>query len=629
MRAETTNSIKIADWKIKPMTISFKMLGISLILILLPLSAIAGPYPPAAEKDGSTAVRKDDPAFVGWASDFENYFPGAELDSTWETPEKALGPAVGDSFDIVSLGRGGEITLTFDPPIKNGTGWDFAVFENSFSDTFLELAYIEVSSDGETFVRFDNDSLTNAPVGGFGSTDPTNIDGYAGKYRQGFGTPFDLDDLATKAVVLSGAVQLSSVARVRIIDVIGDGSDLDSDGDVIYDPYPTFGSAGFDLEAVGVRYIKDDSQPAAEIDPPALILPENGTAEVALNPTLQAGPFSARNLPAENFHARTHWQIARDAGFTVLVTDVISPVSLTAVTVVASTLSSGTEFFWRAKYIDNDGVKSDWAAPSSFTTTATSNDQNSNGIADQQELEPASTADLNRDGVPDLDQISDQFKVMNGAAGASPVAVETAGPNVVIEYIETLDPAALPDTGGGRPREMVFGLVSFRVRVQNAGDRETLTVYLADPAPAAHNWVKFDAVKGWYPFNGAIFQPDRRSLTFTLEDGGQGDADGLVNGIIIDPAGVGGDDPSGNQRNIPSSGSAGISGGGGTGCYISTTFGDGNLTEYLEPAVLAISVIFALGTFYLLSRKEKREKGPPQLKKILVIGPSFNDTSKE
>ncbi|MFA5257095.1 MAG: hypothetical protein WC360_03000, partial [Opitutales bacterium] len=29
---------------------------------------------------------------------------------------------------------------------------------------------------------------------------------------------------------------------------------LDSDGHVIYDPFPTTGSAGFDLDAVGVRY---------------------------------------------------------------------------------------------------------------------------------------------------------------------------------------------------------------------------------------------------------------------------------------------------------------------------------------------------------------------------------------
>jgi len=33
-------------------------------------------------------------------------------------------------FQVYRLGRGGQITLTFNPPIEDGEGWDFAVFEN-------------------------------------------------------------------------------------------------------------------------------------------------------------------------------------------------------------------------------------------------------------------------------------------------------------------------------------------------------------------------------------------------------------------------------------------------------------------------------------------------------------------
>jgi hypothetical protein len=205
------------------------------------LPAMAGPYPPAAGEPGSTAVHMDDPAFVDWATGWEDYEPGSEVDATFQTPEQAVGRAAGNSSDVVSLGRGGEITLTFDMPIQNGKGWDFAVFENSFSDTFLELAYVEVSTDGTNFFRFDNDSLTPTPVSGFGAVDPTNIDGFAGKYRQGYGTPFDLED-----------VGLDEATHVRLIDIVGDGSDEDTDGDIVYDPYPTVGSAGFDLDAVGV-----------------------------------------------------------------------------------------------------------------------------------------------------------------------------------------------------------------------------------------------------------------------------------------------------------------------------------------------------------------------------------------
>ena len=229
------------------MKLKFTYLGVMVILFWAQ-AALAGPYAPAAGQPGSTAIYKDDPSFVEWATGWVNYNPGTEVDEKWQTPEKALGKAEGTSYDVVSLGRGGEITMTFDVPIANGEGWDFAVFENSFNDTFLELGYVEVSSDGVHFFRFDNDSLTPSPVGGFGSVDPTDVDGLAGKYKQGYGTPFDLAELAG----VSPMLDINNVGYVKILDIVGDGTYFDTSGDVIYDPYPTTGSAGFDLDAIGV-----------------------------------------------------------------------------------------------------------------------------------------------------------------------------------------------------------------------------------------------------------------------------------------------------------------------------------------------------------------------------------------
>ena len=223
-----------------------------LLSLSLSVSSMAGPYPPEAGQPGSTAIHMDDPVFVGWATGYIDYIAGSNVDATWQNPERALGKASGTSHDVVSLGRGGQITLTFNPPIKDGEGWDFAVFENSFSDTFLELAYVEVSSNGQDFVRFDSISLTPEPIGGFGSADPTDIDGLAGKYRQGYGMPFDLQDLTDKPEVLSANVNLDQIAYVKIMDIVGDGTYFDSSTHVIYDPYPTVSSAGFDLDAIGV-----------------------------------------------------------------------------------------------------------------------------------------------------------------------------------------------------------------------------------------------------------------------------------------------------------------------------------------------------------------------------------------
>jgi len=246
-----------------------------------PASAV-GIFAPAAGQPGSQAVAADDPSIAGWAAGFVDYLPGSEVDSEFRTPARALGPAgnsdgdddVSFALDVVSLGRGGAITLLFDQPLRDGPGFDFAVFENSFSDTFLELARVEVSSDGVNFFAFDGFSLTASPVGAFGNVDPTEIEQLAGKYRGGYGTPFDLAQLAG-----TPGLDLGNVGFVRIVDIIGDGSapnDLnpaslaawigipadelspvlaDIAGNapsVIYDPFPTVGSAGFDLDAVAV-----------------------------------------------------------------------------------------------------------------------------------------------------------------------------------------------------------------------------------------------------------------------------------------------------------------------------------------------------------------------------------------
>ena len=210
-------------------------------------------YLPAAGQEQSAAVGPDDSRISGWASGWVSPVAwGSEVEDQWKTPELALGQAQGTALDIVTLGRGGEIVMTFDPPISNGPGSDLAIFENGATDTFLELAFVEVSSDGVHFVRFDSGYMCAEPVSAFGALDPTCLSGLAGKYRQGFGTPFDLELLRYAPLVQSGVVELSAITQVRLVDIVGDGSATDSFGNPIYDPYPTVGSAGFDLDAIAV-----------------------------------------------------------------------------------------------------------------------------------------------------------------------------------------------------------------------------------------------------------------------------------------------------------------------------------------------------------------------------------------
>ena len=230
-----------------------------LLLSLLLISSIitAQSYAPPAGQAGSTAIAKSSSVFIGWATgitvvrgpqDIAN--PTGPLASSGN-PNDALG---GTSTGVVSLGDGGSATVTFASPIANGSGFDFAVFENGFSDTFLELSFVEVSSDGINFFRFPSHSetQTTTQIGGFGAVDCRYINNLAGKYRANFGTPFDLSDLPDNALL-----DKDNITHVKIIDAIGTINPLyashDSHGNIVNELYSTpYATGGFDLNAVGV-----------------------------------------------------------------------------------------------------------------------------------------------------------------------------------------------------------------------------------------------------------------------------------------------------------------------------------------------------------------------------------------
>lgn len=213
----------------------------------------------------------DDPGhpiadMVSWATDVDALvrgpvdaaMPGGP-EASYGTIADVLGPAAGGPYSVLSLGDGGHITLFFALGIADASGDDFAVFENGFYQgelgLFAELAFVEVSSNGIDFARFESETLQETPIGSYGVLDPTDFDNLAGDQDAGYGTGFDLAELSGHPLALSGQLDLSDVGWVRVIDVIGDGSTFDALGAPVYDPYPTaHPGGGFDLDGVGVLH---------------------------------------------------------------------------------------------------------------------------------------------------------------------------------------------------------------------------------------------------------------------------------------------------------------------------------------------------------------------------------------
>jgi len=104
------------------------------------------------------------------------------------------------------------------------------------------------------------------------------------------------------------------------------------------------------------------------------------------------------------------------------------------------------------------------------------------------------------------------------------------------------------------------------------GAQVQVPILLSTPAPANARWYKYDAVNGWQDYTAyAVFSSDRKTVTLTLTDGGDGDSDFTKNGIILDPSGlvqVAVSQPPAQGGTTPAESSSG--GGGGGGCFIDT-----------------------------------------------------------
>ncbi|TNE78900.1 MAG: T9SS type A sorting domain-containing protein [Bacteroidetes bacterium] len=255
---------------------------LSIVLLLMAASVARSQYAPRAGQPGSTAIAQDSSAILSWGISCQvnrGLLDVTQPDSGFASiGEASFAVGKADAY-IVSLGDGGSATLTFDPPIVDGPGYDFAVFENGFNingdSDFLELAFVEVSSNGVDFFRFPaycalDSSRQQKTYDGAKAEYYHNL---AGKYTARYGTPFDLKELDSIAVL-----DLMSITHVRIVDVIGTVIDSlasrGADGQIINDPWPTlFPQGGFDLDAVGVIHNQHAPNGVSDLTRPTAIYP--------------------------------------------------------------------------------------------------------------------------------------------------------------------------------------------------------------------------------------------------------------------------------------------------------------------------------------------------------------------
>ncbi len=299
-------------------------------------------------------------------------------------------------------------------------------------------------------------------------------------------------------------------------------------------------------------------------DQPTLMYPADRETGVDLTPLLEIVGFSDPDV--DDGHAATRWQIATDSGFDNLVLDINCDADstnnyLVNLLVPQGTLSSQTLYFWRAMVLDNrnpNALWSVWSPIYRFTTTdPVQPDINANGVPDDVEPE---TSDLDADGRNDNDQpLMRVFAVENEGYQIGIKAVDGVD---TINYFAHIDPANMPDAP--EPPVLPYGLMNLNLQLTEIGGTARIEIYTPEAPDNQSRWFKYDPVNGWYEYP-VVIEGDKYILE--LFDGGSGDADGIANGIIVDPIGMS-PDVAGISVDGPASQVSGGGGGGGGGCFI-------------------------------------------------------------
>ena len=234
----------------------------------------------------------------------------------------------------------------------------------------------------------------------------------------------------------------------------------------------------YDAEGNESRYSNEVSyqyQPPSNVAPstPVIVYPENGQDEVDEPLNITTDPFSD---PNDNAHRQSQWQISDQSDFSTLAVDITSDWHLTAFPVPHMILTLNQTYYVRVRFYDVYLEPSGWSDTVEFTTYSLVEDLNSNGIPDVNEVDD--TVDFNLDGIPDNDQ-PEIIKCVQTEDALHTSALKRLSASILeIEAMGVIDPETIADTAN-RPADLIFGLFSYRLKVNQPGSIATLKIYFS------------------------------------------------------------------------------------------------------------------------------------------------------
>ena len=338
---------------------------------------------------------------------------------------------------------------------------------------------------------------------------------YFGNLNRDGSGDFDQDGLSDK---LEFALNVNPTNPDTDGDGISDGVEYQNGTD------PAVVTTTLNAPSVNVASIVSITSPAISVRLPA------STVQAAAASTTGDSPIVA-----------IRWQISRVNNFTQLVLDRESGVVKT-LGLPDGLLEMNNQYWVRIAVRDAQGRRSAWSQSAGFQTES-SNPVDADGDGVHDKFEVSGFVDSNGNGINDIDEgICNLLDAVSGGVAGFQASEGTIRcvSSITLNDIPNAKPAPGTSTGDLHKR-MFHGMFNFIVEGLPVDPdfpaTVAVTVHLPPNGDKQGKWYKYDATSDAVSdfTDNVVFDGNR--ATIILTDGGAGDADGVVNGIIVDPSG--------------------------------------------------------------------------------------------